>query len=955
MSDENATGDGDSSIPDALKRHYQIPALAAVLAFMFWVRTLSAEQFFRNGKVYLSSNDPWYHLREITYIVEHFPRIMPFDPWTSFSTGTSVGQFGTLFDQLIAAAALLVGLGDPSQTTIATVTAYAPAVFGTLVAIPVYFMGKRLYGRPAGLFSAVVLALIPGTFLGRGLVGAADHNIAEPFFQSFAVLGMMVALTVAARERPAWEQFVARDWAGLREVLGWSTLSGVATALYLWTWPPGVLIVGVFGVFLAILLCVQYGRGESPEHAAIVGAVSLGVTTLLSFVPFTVIAFSPVQPSLLQPALTGVVAVGCAFMAWLAREWDARNIGRTLYPVTVAAIIAVGAGVVALGLPDLFSTIVSNVERIIGFGTSGRAATIGEAQPMPMTFEAVFRQYALAFFVAIAAAGLALGRFITKRAGAEELLLVVWLVFMTAAAFTQNRFNYYLAVPVAVFSGYAFGWVINLDFFGELSAPEDLTATHVMVALSVFAIVLAPMLAPVTLGNTTKPTATAVGNSANPGGVLGWDGTLEWMQNETPAEGNYGGAGNADQLDTYGTYERTDDFDYPAGSYGVMSWWDYGHWLTVIGERIPVANPFQQNADVAANYLLASNETEAQDVLAGINEDDAKVRYTAVDFQMITPGSKLFAPTQFYDRGNISVDDLRKRVYVSTGQGQGYRPTRTFVRSQRYYESMMVRLYRYHGSAQSPSTSQGVVVTDWERPSRTVSGREILLADSTNITRTFPNMTAAQEFVEEDQTSQIGGFGNYPSEYVPALEHYRFVRGSSVPAPRDTYINEGLARSSPSWVKLFERVPGATVQGDAPANTTVTAQVRMEVPNLGTGTSFTYTQRAQTGADGEFNMTLPYSTTGYENWGPEQGYTNVSVRANGTYTLRTGLYAGGENGTSISYAAADVAVPESKVIGEDTAPIEVELEEQSAFGGSDSGSGSADTARLEAPAADAAA
>ena len=42
------------------------------------------------------------------------------------------------------------------------------------------------------------------------------------------------------------------------------------------------------------------------------------------------------------------------------------------------------------------------------------------------------------------------------------------------------------------------------------------------------------------------------------------------MSENTPAEGNYGGAGNADQLDYAGTYERTDNYDYPAGAYGVM-------------------------------------------------------------------------------------------------------------------------------------------------------------------------------------------------------------------------------------------------------------------------------------------------------------------------------------------------------------------------------------------------
>ena len=37
---------------------------------------------------------------------------------------------------------------------------------------------------------------------------------------------------------------------------------------------------------------------------------------------------------------------------------------------------------------------------------------------------------------------------------------------------------------------------------------------------------------------------------------------------------------------------------------------DYGHWITTLGERIPTANPFQQNARQAANFLLVPNASQ---------------------------------------------------------------------------------------------------------------------------------------------------------------------------------------------------------------------------------------------------------------------------------------------------------------------------------------------------------
>ncbi|GAI14766.1 unnamed protein product, partial [marine sediment metagenome] len=41
-------------------------------------------------------------------------------------------------------------------------------------------------------------------------------------------------------------------------------------------------------------------------------------------------------------------------------------------------------------------------------------------------------------------------------------------------------------------------------------------------------------------------------------------------------------------------------YEYPESSYSVMSWWDYGHWITRIAHRIPISNPFQQGASLSA-------------------------------------------------------------------------------------------------------------------------------------------------------------------------------------------------------------------------------------------------------------------------------------------------------------------------------------------------------------------
>jgi len=63
-------------------------------------------------------------------------------------------------------------------------------------------------------------------------------------------------------------------------------------------------------------------------------------------------------------------------------------------------------------------------------------------------------------------------------------------------------------------------------------------------------------------------------------------------------------------------------------------------------------------------------------------------------------------------------------------------------------------------------------------------------------------------------------------------------------------------------------------------------------------------------------MTLPYSTTGYDEYGPETGHTNVSVRANSSYQ-----FVAPEAG---AFGQADVT--EGQVVGEDESPVTVDLE-----------------------------
>ena len=907
-------GEG-KSVLDRVRDNYHLPLLALAVAFSLWVRTRGWQNYVQDSRVLFSGNDAWYHYRQVQYTVRNWPFTMPFDPWTSFPEGTFVGQFGTLFDQLIATAALIVGLGDPTTQQVAMVHLFAPAVFGAFALIPAYLFASGIVGREGGLITVVFLLLTTGQFLTRGLVGFSDHHIAEVFFLTLAAATVAQALRVSMKVKPVWELVTAREFDVLRPVLVWSGLAGLAVALYLWTWPPGVFFIGVLGVFFAVAAAVYQATGTSPDHVAAPG-IGIGIITgVLTLLTLDVVELSATKLSILQPVLGFGLAAGCVFVAAFARFWDARDLSASLYSVGLLGVAVAGGGLFAVVLPETFDFFVGQVFRIFGYDATAASRTVGEAQPVPLdSIGSFFSQYyGLGLFTAVVGAAFMLYKLATAdEPDPDRMLLLVLGVFLFLAAITQNRFEYYFAIPVAVLNGYLAAVVFDLvDIRETVEKLERPTGYQVMAVLAVLMLVAAPM----SVGARTSP--NVANQSANQFGqaseVKTWTGSLDWMQSNTPAMGAYGD-GEPSDMPYYGTYDRVDDYQYQQGEYGTLAWWDYGHWITVLGHRVPNANPFQQNAGYAADTLLAPDEEAAVELME--NGPDEETRYVMVDYQLGVPGtSKYGAPTAFESRYGLdqndqnTSNDVSRRIFnASTGR------TAFTINTPRAYDSFRVRLYQNNGGAIIPSEGR-TFVFDYE--TTTIDGQLFYVEPQNGPTvRSFPNRSAAREFVQQEGSAQIGGLPGVPSKSVPALEHFRLVHASD-----QSRLDRSSRRVFPA-VKTFERVPGATVEVEGPPNRTVTAAVQMKTLNR--NSTFVYRQRAQTNANGVATFTLPYASTGYDKYELEEGYTNTSVRATGPYEFATQPQLNQETLVTAVYNGTG-AVAEGQVLGEDDATTTVEL------------------------------
>lgn len=968
-----------TSLAAWIEDYYHVPMLVILVGFILWNRVRNYGNFIVDGTVYLSGNDPWYHLRMTEYTVENFPSTMAYDPWTYFPIGSVPQQFGTLFNQLIAFVALVLGLGSPSEGLVEQVFLVAPPFVALLVCIPGYVIGRRLGGRIGGLIVVATIALMPDRFLSVTLAGVVDHHGIEVLFMSLSVLGMMVALSATEKEKPVFELLQAREFETMRKTIGYSMLAGVAMAMYVWTWPPAMWIFGIFSIFFVLQMSLDHLRGRSPEHAAFVGVISMVTAGILILSTTRTLDFTNVTSrSLLQPGLAFLGAGGVLFLAVLSREFDNRNLRRAYYPLSIAGTIVLTAGVMALALPGLFDFFTSQINRIFGFVTAPgtTAGTIGEARPME--FSELRETYQLAFFTAIGGAVLLLiKQILDDEPRGEELLIVLWGVMMVIATLTQLRFAYYLTIVVGALNAALVGYIFTLT--GGASKEFEFETYQVLTVAVIILVMFAPLAGLPIISADTTATEFASDRSA-PGDVVAWDDSLQYMNENTPVPGQFGAPDN-EPMELFGSYEETDDFEYQEGSYGVMSWWDYGHWITERGERIPNANPFQEGSTSAAEFLLAQDEEEALDVLSGLQDgENAQTRYVMIDWRMVetesNAGGKFFAPPQFHPE--YEQQDFSTQLMNVGEQGQLQPLAR--IHKQPYYNSMMTRLYHYHGSSQSPEP----VVVEWTGQEREFAQEG--LEDQTYIeapaeteggnVEMFDSLTEARDYVDNTTSAQVGGIGAMPTERVDGLEHFRLVHTSNTSAipqseadqqmmnygvnlamtqvfQQNTWntgygqaIMEGMDGenasqqelqqqasldalnrmypTTPSFTKTFERVPGATIEGTGPENSSVQVSVELEPEN---GQPFTYSRQATTDDDGNFELVVPYATTGYDEYGVEEGYTEPAVEATGPYQFNGGSPEQTENGTLLVWQGS-ANVTEGQVIGEDTEPVTVEIEQE---------------------------
>jgi oligosaccharyl transferase (archaeosortase A-associated) len=807
--------------------------------FALWLRLLPMLNMGNTDVLMMvASDDPLYNLRQVEQILANFPNYAWFEPMTVFPTGQPV-PWGPLFPTIIAVFCLITGAA--TRPEIISMGLLIPPMMGMMIVAIMYFVGKTCGDWKTGLLASAFTAIVSGQFLSRSLYGYMDHHIAEVLFSTIFCLLYMYAIFSEKDTK-----IDLKNISSYKKTLLLSGLAGIAYLLGLFVMPTMILFAMIVGIFTIIQFVIDVVRGKTSEYLLVINTVIFAI----AIIGFLIYGFKSPGINLITYTIGHIYAYvgligGTGFLYGVARLVKEKD--WYYYPAVLIGSGIAFSLILLIVSPQLYNLFINSFFSF--FGQQAVTNTVQEARGWTLALAWITFNYGL---ILMAGGALVMLYNNLKDEHPHQIFALVWSLVMLFSTWQHVRYEYYLAVNVALLSAvcvsftFERGWSDIQRLATRISSdtdepefrkgvkeesprskkqkkihrkgPGSSQTDYLAIALVILTVGLGILFA-YTSASLSYSTAASDALRMNPD----WRESLDWMANNTPDTGV-----------NYFTIYNPDTFRYPQEAYGVMSWWDYGHMITYIAKRIPNANPFQSGVTGptgSANYFMSISEDEGNQVL-----DRAKTRYIVTDIEMDT--GKFWAMATWYNESVAASPYQMTLLTPAKDNLNSYESV--LLNTREYYLTMISRLHNFDGSLTIPSTAYYVEYADptiSQVSLPVITGAEAMNATDAISHAAEYNLKAPAGYHADALSPAI----TLPIETVPALRHYRLVHES----PSNVFNSK---TADVKYVKVFEYVKGAHIKGEG----------IIEVPIISnTGRNFTYRQMS---VNGEF--IVPYSTTG---------------------------------------------------------------------------------------------
>ena len=575
-------------------------AFFTVLLFNAYFNLTSGVAINENGstleeKFYLSGPDPYYNMRlvEETLKTGHYPYMGGAhggkDPLLNYPLGGSGGR-PPLFNMMAIGVGSFLSLFMNEVDALGYAMQLLPSIYGALLVIPVYLIGKHLFNRKVGIIAAWIIPLIP-VHLSSG------HGSSYALFDTDSMILLIVTTTLlflilSMKEKDYKKSVLLAVFAGI-----------FAAALNM-VWVAGEYIFVLVAIYAILQMFVNIIAKRSDRNIVFLPLILLIVGYAISFPVIWIKKGFSLTPHL--AAILGVVIFGLVYI-WLEKK----NIPWLISIPSIAGVIAVSLAFLYLIKDTTISFLkpLSALANIVFKGVYANKVSLTIAEASGFDFSRTVMSFGpVIYWLGLLGFLYLIYRYYKKGWKSEYMVLITWFVVESWLLSKAGRFINDLVPSMAIFSGVIIWYILDKLKIAEMvknfkgigggwyAIKRTIKLRHVFgVAFIAFFVIF-------------------------PNGWLAFDAAIPSNMKKDFNTDKMGAFGLGVHTEEYWTdaftwlHEQTGNMN-TSSKPGFISWWDYGFYCVAVAKNPTVADNFQEGIEPAANFQTAQSEKEAVTVL----------------------------------------------------------------------------------------------------------------------------------------------------------------------------------------------------------------------------------------------------------------------------------------------------------------------------------------------------
>lgn len=598
-------------------------ALVAILAAALIARVYPARYGY-----YLNEFDPYFDYYGASFIVDRYDAkgilgFADYFSWRDFKTWFPEGRDVAATSQVglhFGGAVLYIIARDVFgvASSLYDFLVIFPAVFGALTVIPIFLIVRRLIGPSGALLASLIIAFST-PLITRGNLGWFKS---EPFALFLALSGSYLFLTLYDSKMNSRRFIMTAITSGF--LLGYANTA----------WGGSLYFTVVFGLLLLFspFLAIDHRR------TVFGGAIFVSIYLLSSAM------FPRPGPSIItNPAGFALLGgLGFALLSYIIRVTvPAREYVRTLTKVIVAAGLF-GLVIFSFGIVSDISGRYLTV--IYPYSRSGNPLIESVAEHFIPTGSQFFTAYIA--LIPLAAFG---SWMLFKRRDINSAFALTLGISAIYIASSFSRLLVFSSIAFAILAAVGFAEITSsvirpsLILGGKKKSHVYQSRSDVKILYSIFMISLLalPVIAPGAtnaISGVDFPVSIANASTGVRGERSDWFEALAWMRTNTPPDAV------------------------------IAAWWDYGYWITVMGNRTSLADNATINSTRIATIgrMFMSPENEGVEALRSLGADyvlvfvvGQKVNQGGAGDIIVLGGGGDESKKQWFIRiGGLNIDDF---------------------------------------------------------------------------------------------------------------------------------------------------------------------------------------------------------------------------------------------------------------------------------------------------------